>query len=148
MLSEGEIIINKVAQDKLSIEEGLQWFKNSEPTEYRSILARLRLYLEQAHPDQQLIDDNLGNVPLKITMTPIVLFKTHPFKVAALAVCDLPDNELEKSFTTLLTLFKYADTARRELYCKNGCTHEWHNFDKLHSPYKGRLLTRIKKFFG
>ncbi len=148
MLSEGEIIINKVAQDKLTLDDGLQWFKNSDPTEYRSILAWLRLYLEQSHPDQQLIDDSLGKVPLKPTMTPIVLFRTHPYKVAAVTACDLPDNELEKTFITLLTLFKYADTKRREVFCKGGCTHEWHNLDKTANRTENRLMTRIKKFFG
>lgn len=148
MLSEGEVIINKVAQGKLTLDNGLQWFKNSDPTEYRSILAWLRLYLEQSHPDQQLIDDSLGKVPLKPTMTPIVLFKTHPYRVAAVTACDLPDNELEKTFITLLTLFKYADTKRREVFCKSGCTHEWHNLDKTADRTENRLLTRIKKFFG
>ncbi len=148
MLSEGEIVINKVAQDKLTLEDGLQWFKNSELTEHRSILAWLRLYLEQSHPDQQLIDDSLEKVPLKSTMTPIVLFKTHPYKIAAVTVCDLPDNELEKSFITLLTLFKFADTKRRETFCRNGCTHEWHNLDTKNSTKQSRLFTRIKKYFG
>lgn len=130
MLSEGEIIINKIAQDKLTLDDGLQWFKNSDPREHRSILSLLRLYLEQSHPDQKLIDESLEKVPLKPTMTPIVLFRTHPYKIAAVTACALPDNELETTFITLLTLFKYADAKRREVFCKNGCTHEWHNLDK------------------
>lgn len=148
MLSEEEIIINKVAQDKLTVDEGMHWFKNRDRSEYRSILSWLRLYLEQSHPDQQLIDDCLQKVPLKATMTPIVLFKTQPYKVAAMNVCDLPDDELEKSFITLLTLFKYADTKRRELFCKGSCTHEWHNLDKQIILTDNRLLAIIKKFFG
>ncbi len=148
MLSEGEIVINKVAQSKLTLEDGLQWFKNSDPAEYRSILAWLRLYLEQSHPDQQLIDDSLEKVPLNSTMTPIVLFKTHPYKTAAVAVCDLPDNEIEKSFITLLTLFKYADSKRREVFCKNVCTHEWHNLDNSNLTKQNGLLARIKRYFG
>ena len=131
MLSEEDIIINRVAQDKLSLDEGLEWFKNCNPKEHGAILTRLRHYLEQSHPGQQLIDDSLGKVPLKQTMTPIVLFKTYPYKLAAETVCELPENELEKSFITLLTLFKYADINRRELFCKSGCTHEWHHLDSI-----------------
>ncbi|UAY51047.1 DUF5958 family protein [Ferruginibacter albus] len=127
MLSEEEIIINKIAQGKLSLDDGLKWFKNIDSTEQRNILACLRLYLEQSHPEQQLIDDSLEMVSLKFSVKPILLFKTHPYKIAAIYVCDLSDNELEESFITLLTLFKYADTRRRELFCKSSCTHEWHN---------------------
>lgn len=89
------------------------------------------LFLEQSHPDQHLIDDSLNKVPLKQTTTPIVLFKTHPYKKEAVAkVCELPDNEIEESFVTLVILLKHADKRRRETFCKNGCSHEWHNIDK------------------
>ena len=149
MLSEGEIVINKVAQSKLTLEDGLQWFKNSDPTEHRSILVWLRLYLEQSHPDQQLIDDSLEKVPLNSTMTPIVLFKTHPYKTAAVAVCDLPDNELEKSFITLLTLISNAPTQNDErFFVKMNDTHEWHNLDNSNLTKQNGLLARIKRYFG
>jgi hypothetical protein len=58
MLSEGEIVINKVAQDKLAFEDGLQWFKKCDPTEHRSILAWVRLYLEAISPRPTLIDNS------------------------------------------------------------------------------------------
>lgn len=126
MLSPGTITLNKVAQGKLSLEDGLHWFKALEPAEYRSVLLELRFYLEQAHPSQELIDESINIVPLKPTMTPVVLFKTYPFTIAIAKVCALPDLELEKSFITLLTLFKAADTYRRTHFCKNECSHEWH----------------------
>jgi hypothetical protein len=80
-------------------------------------------------------------------MTPIVLFKTLPFKIATAKVCGLPDPELEKSFVTLLTLFKAADTYRRINFCKNECTHEWHKFDEEISGRGLPLYKRITKWF-
>lgn len=122
--------MNKVAQGKLSLEDGLHWFKALEPAKHRGILQELRFYLEQAHPSQELIDESINIVPLKPTMTPIVIFKTYPFKIAVAKVSELPDPELEKSFITLLTLFKAADTYRRIHFCKNQCTHEWHRLER------------------
>ncbi|MCT4665302.1 MAG: DUF5958 family protein [Flavobacteriales bacterium] len=65
--------------------------------------------------------------PIKETMTPVVLFKTHAFKIATNKTVDLPDSELRKSFIIMLSIFKTADTFRRETECRNGCDHEWHN---------------------
>ncbi len=147
MLSEGEIVINKLAQGKLSVEDGLQWFKSSDPSELRSILSWISFYLYQAHPDQQLIDESIDKIPLKQTMTPIVLFKTHPYKAAAIKVCDLPEYELEQGFITLITLFKYADQRRRDHFCRNGCSHRWHNLDNNNNEPKTSMLQRIKNWF-
>lgn len=129
MLTEPILLFNKVAQDKASLKESLLWLSNQDQATSRDALYALSFCLQQAHPDQQLIDESLDKIPLKPTMTPMVLFRVHPFKIALAKVCTLPDKELEKSFITLLLLFKYADTRRREKHCKNGCYHEWHNLD-------------------
>ena len=139
--------MNKVAQGKLTLEEGLHWFKTLGPSEYRGILLELRFYLEQADPSQELINESITIVPLKPTMTPIVLFKTYPFKIAIAKVCELPDPELEKSFITLLTLFKAADTYRRIHFCKNQCTHEWHNLAEKTVNQDDPLLRRVAIWF-
>ena len=39
----------------------------------------------------------------------------------------LTETELRKSFIIMLSIFKIADTYRRETECKNACNHEWHN---------------------
>jgi hypothetical protein len=129
MFSEKDIIVNKFAQDKLSFDEVMHWFDTKTSEEQRDILSWTRIYLEQSHPDKTLIDAGLSLVPLKPTMTPIVLLKTQPFKTALLKINALPDNELKKGFITIITLFKLSDTKRREHWCKDGCTHDWHNLD-------------------
>ena len=129
MLSEKDIIINKFAQDKITLDEVLLWFDNKSSEEQRDILSWTRIYLEQSHPDKVTIDAGLTHVPLKPTMTPIVLLQTQPFKTALLKINSLPDNEIRKGFITIITIFKLADTKRREHWCKDGCTHEWHNLN-------------------
>ena len=62
-------------------------------------------------------------------MTPVVLLKTLTLKNAINKIENLPDSELRKSFIILLTIFKMADSYRREIICKNACSHEWHNLD-------------------
>jgi hypothetical protein len=59
----------------------------------------------------------------------VVLFKTQNFKIAINKIEKLPYSELRKSFITMLSIFKIADTYRRETDCKNGCSHFWHNLD-------------------
>ena len=129
MLSEKDIIINKFAQGKLTFDETIVWFEAKTVEEQREILSWTRIYLEQSHPDKTTIEEGLLLVPLKPTMTPIVLLKTQTFKTALLKINELPDNELKKGFITIITLFKLSDTKRRAFWCKDGCTHEWHNLD-------------------
>ncbi len=62
-------------------------------------------------------------------MTPVVIFKTQSLKIAINKIENLPDSELSKSFVIMLSIFKTADTYRRETDCKHGCNHEWHNLD-------------------
>ncbi|QLH47739.1 MAG: hypothetical protein HWD58_20295 [Bacteroidota bacterium] len=87
-------------------------------------------------------------------MTPIVILETNDFKTALLKICDLPENELEKSIMTLSTLFRYSDTKRRETFCKDGCNHEWHNIDKQHNNLSDVSIeqttnwwTKIRRYF-
>ncbi len=146
MLSAEEIYLNKIAQEKISIDTGIKWFENFNALEQRQIISLLRLYLEQSHPSQKLIDKAILSVPLKQTMTPIAIFKTNPFKIAAIKVSELPDDELKKSFITFICLFKETDKFRRMNFCRNGCTHEWHNLDKI-STSKPSLLKQLLQIF-
>jgi hypothetical protein len=130
MLSQEDIIINKIAQDRVTLEEGLKWFDDLDMRKQRQINSRLRNYLEYSHADQELIDNAIEYVPLELTQTCIVLFKTQPFRTAIFKIGTLPDNKIRESFIALMVLLKHADTRRRNTLCKHGCKHEWHNLDK------------------
>jgi hypothetical protein len=134
MLSTEHIVLNKIAQDKLSLNDGLEWFDSLPIDNQRRILLITRTCLEQAIMDKdkgdiEIIEKGIELIPLKPSMTPVVLLKTQPLKIALNKILLLPDNELRKAFISLVILFKVADTKRRNFFCQNRCGHEWHNLD-------------------
>ncbi|WP_289056225.1 DUF5958 family protein [Carboxylicivirga marina] len=122
-----EININKYAQNKLTDFEIMNWFDKFDLIGQKEIRDKLIMCLQQSHPTDEMISIAIQSAQIKNTMTPVVLFKTQPFKIAINKIENLPDSELRKSLITMLSIFKTADTFRRETDCKNGCTHEWHN---------------------
>lgn len=127
-MTENEIIINRISQDKISFVNGLAWFDKLTMIGQKEIIRQLTYFIQQTHPDRESIDLGLENAPLKKTMTPVILLKTQEnYKIALSKIIDLPDSELKKSFITLMSVFKVVDKKRRESECKNGCAHDWHN---------------------
>ena len=127
-MTENELILNKISQDKISFDIGLSWFDNLDLSIQKEIIRKLITFIQQSHPDKESIDLGLELAPIKKTMTPVVILKTlDHLNVALNKIVDLPDSEIQKSFITLISVFKVADKRRREIWCKNGCSHEWHN---------------------
>jgi hypothetical protein len=126
-MTEIEININRYAQSKLTDSEILSWFDGFELSKQKEVRNKLIMCMEQAHPTDEIIAQSIKLAPIKETMTPVVIFKTKPFKIAVNKIKSLPDAELRKSFVIMLSIFKTADTHRRMTFCKDGCTHEWHN---------------------
>ena len=126
-MTEIEININKYAQNKLTDSEIMDWFDQFDLTVQKEIRDKLIMFMQQSHPTDEMISIAIKSAQIKDTMTPVVLLKTQTFKIAINKIKSLPDSELRKTFITMLSIFKTADTFRRETDCKNGCTHEWHN---------------------
>ena len=126
-MTEEEIILNKIAQDKFDFDEGVQWFDSLERERQREILDKLILFIQQSHPTKETVDLGLAEAPIKKTMTPVVIFKTQNLNTALHRLRTLPVDEWKKSFVTMLSIFKVADIKRREIWCRDGCNHEWHN---------------------
>lgn len=124
-------MINSFAQEKISLERILDWFENLNLEEQRKTISRARLCLDQSHPNKETIEKAIELIPLKPTVTPIVLLKTQGLKIALQKIVLLPDNENRKVFLTLISVFKVADTIRRNTWCKDGCNHDWHNLDNI-----------------
>ena len=129
MLYKDEIMINSFAQEKITFEQLMTWFDGINLEDQRQAISRARLCLDQSHPKREIIDIGIETIPLKPTMTPVVLFKTQGFKIALQKILVLPDNENRKTFITLVSIFKVTDTYRRNVWCKDGCKHEWHNLE-------------------
>jgi len=127
-MTDNEVIINKISQDKIGFDDGLEWFDKLTLTGQKEIIQQLTYFIKQTHPDRETIDLGLENAPIKKTMTPVILLKTQEnYNLALNKIIDLPDSEIRKSFITLTSVFKVVDKKRRESECKNGCTHDWHN---------------------
>lgn len=128
-MTEEEIIINKIAQDKLDFKEGVKWFDELVDDKKKEVVDKLTVFIQQSHPTKDSVDSGLDSAPIRPTMTPVIIFRTKELKIALDKIKTLPKDEWNKAFVTMLSVFKVADTKRRETFCKDGCTHEWHNLD-------------------
>jgi len=128
-MTEEEIIINKIAQDKLDLGKGVKWFDELVDDRKKEVIEKLTVFIQQSHPTKDSIESGLDLAPIKPTMTPVIIFRTKELKIALDKIKVLPKDEWNKAFVTMLSVFKVADTKRRETFCKGGCTHEWHNLD-------------------
>ncbi|MFN8277492.1 MAG: DUF5958 family protein [Chitinophagales bacterium] len=144
MLSPFEILLNSFAQEKLDLDKLTYWFDSLTSENQRKTIQWTIAFLEQSHPDQETIKIAIEQIPLKPTMTPIVLLKTQSLKIALNKIVDLPDTEMKKAFISLVSLFKTSDKKRRENWCKGKCAHDWHNLDKLNIELTEDYLETVK----
>ncbi|MET3022415.1 DUF5958 family protein [Flavobacterium hydatis] len=132
MLTVKDIMINKFAQERINLEQILDWFNDFDTQIQRKIIRWTSQCLIQSHPNEETFNKAIQLIPLKPTATAIVLLKTHKnLKVALDKIELLPDYEIKKTFITLISIFKISDTERRNTYCQGNCYHDWHNLDSL-----------------
>ncbi|WP_129538097.1 DUF5958 family protein [Flavobacterium sp. 140616W15] len=132
MLTEEDIMINKFAQEKINLEQILDWFDIFETQIQRKIIRLTSQCLIQSRPNEETFNKAIQLIPLKPTVTAIVFLKTYKnLKVALDKIELLPDYEIKKTFITLISVFKISDTERRNTYCQGNCYHDWHNLDNL-----------------
>ncbi|WP_343542690.1 DUF5958 family protein [Flavobacterium movens] len=127
-----EEIINKIAQDKMDFNIGLELLldKNS----FDKIFETLQVYILNSIPNKtdynsETYQRAINSIPLKPTCTPIIILKNFSTKIAFNKLASLPENENKKVITSLLWIFKITDTERRNTECKNGCGHFWHELE-------------------
>lgn len=130
-MKEIELIINKIAQQIIPLEDGLDWFDSSTEEQQKEIMRTLDLCLHQSHPLHKEIEEGIKISGLKETYTPCVLMLKKSFNEARNKILKLPISEWRKSFILWVAIFSIADLRRRETNCKNGCEHEWHNLNRL-----------------
>jgi hypothetical protein len=120
-----EVKVNKIAQEKISMEEAEKWFKKSNNIKKKEILKVLKLCLHQSHPSHEEIERGIKESGLKETYTPCVLMKKKKnLNEAIFKTYSLPEKEWMKTFALWIKIFSIADKRRRETDCKNGCSHE------------------------
>jgi len=130
-MNEHQLQINEIVQGIIKLEAGLSWFSSKEEDEQRDIMRSFSSILLQSHPRLLEIEEGIVLSKLKPTFTPCVLVSKIPFPEACSKILGLPRSEREKAFVLWLSIFKVADTRRRNTECKNGCAHEWHNINGL-----------------
>jgi len=79
-MNNNQLIINKISQNIIPFEEGLQWFVDLEETEQISALQNLKICYEQSHPTDEVVELGLKKSKLKTTFTPCVLILKFPMR--------------------------------------------------------------------
>jgi hypothetical protein len=129
-LSPDAKMLNRVAQGRLPFTDAVRWFESLPEEDQRSWLRTIAFMCHQAHPHLEEIDPAITLAELKTTFTPCVMIRAAVQPEHALdRIAALPADERLKSFQLVFALYCIADTRRRETQCRNGCSHEWHNFD-------------------
>lgn len=129
-----EKMINKISQDKIDFSLGIKLLLEDEKYNFDELFTTLRNYIFNSIPNKtdynsEAYQNAINTIPLKSTYTPIVILKNYSPKIAFSKLDKLPKSENEKTITSLVWIFKITDTERRNIVCKNGCEHFWHNTD-------------------
>lgn len=129
-----EEIINKIAQNKIDYNIGLENLLNHSEYNFENLFTILRNYIINSIPNKtdynsEAYQNAINTIPLKSTFTPIIILKNNSTKIAIQKLEKLPKNENEKVIKSLIWIFKITDTERRNTECKNGCGHFWHNLE-------------------
>jgi hypothetical protein len=129
-LSPDAKMLNRVAQGRLPFAAAVRWFESLPEAEQPGWLKTIAFICHQTHPLPAEIDGAIVLAQLRPTFTPCVMLRTAARPEHALdRIAALPTGERQKAFRLMFALYCIADTRRRQTQCKNGCSHEWHNFD-------------------
>jgi hypothetical protein len=124
------LMLNRIAIGAVSIEQGLQWFRDLPVDGRQSVLASAHMMVVQAKPSPEQVESAIAASGLKPTYTPcMVLRKSAPLVERLRKITELPEDEWSKSLQLLLGFFVVADQQRRASRpdCRSGtCNHWWH----------------------
>ncbi|MBW5481831.1 DUF5958 family protein [Streptomyces bambusae] len=122
--SQTELIVNEIAQELRTLDDGVAWFSGLSPASRRDVLQQVGGYAMQAHITAADGRAGVARSGVKPTANPSVMICMDPPRYG---FSGLPADEHVKAFRVLVSVFAVADTRRRHTYCKNACGHPWHN---------------------
>jgi len=107
--------------------QGIEWFEILSAEEQSNTLRLLSHFCIQARAITEDGPESIRRSALRATHTPAVLIARGRIdqqlgKIASLT----PHDERLKSFRLLIAVLAVADGRRRERFCSDGCSHEWH----------------------
>ncbi|MFD4864806.1 DUF5958 family protein [Streptomyces sp. NPDC058412] len=117
-------VVNEVAQELRTLDDGAAWFSGLSPAGRQEVLREVGGYAMQAHVTAADGRAGVARSGVKPTANPSVMICMDPPRYG---FSGLPADEHVKAFRVLLSVFAVADTRRRETYCKGACGHAWHN---------------------
>src|SRR3546814_419692 len=127
MKQEYEILINKYGQGLINLERLLLIFEGLEVASKRSFLNDMLFLVQQSKPTDNDIEPAIVGSRLKPTYTPCVLLGKGVANHNLEKLVKLPENELNKVFLLLLSLFKVA--YRRRLAIEKNHPDKWWYWD-------------------
>ncbi|MEU5167560.1 DUF5958 family protein [Streptomyces mutomycini] len=121
---EAERVVNELAQELRTLDEGTSWFSALSPAGRQAVLQEVAGYAMQAHITAADGRAGVARSGVKPTANPSVMICMDPPRYGFAA---LPADEHVKAFRVLVSVFSVADTRRRQTYCKGTCGHTWHS---------------------
>lgn len=118
-----DIYLNKLAQGLEETNRALEFFSRAECGEQIEILNRLAFFIIQAGANTDHIEIAITHSGLKGTYTPCSILKkvvtnqvtgSKGIKVALSKIIALPENERNKSFKLMISLFSIVDKYKRD----------------------------------
>ncbi|MFE2153572.1 DUF5958 family protein [Streptomyces lavendulae] len=126
--SQTELVVNEIAQELRTLEDGVAWFSGLPPASRREVLRQVGGYVMQAHITSADGRAGVARSGVKPTANPSVMICMDPPRYG---FSGLPADEHVKAFRVLVSVFAVADTRRRQTYCKGICGHSWHNLTSM-----------------
>jgi hypothetical protein len=126
-MSEVTVMVNKLAQGLLPMDDGLEWFMRRTESENRALLRELGILVLQAGATVDDVPVSIANSGIRPTDTPAVLASKGRLKEQLAKVGNLPEREFVKAFRLLVALLGVADERRRVHDRIAGCSHWWHH---------------------
>ncbi|MER5967757.1 DUF5958 family protein [Streptomyces sp. NPDC002057] len=121
---EAERVVNEVAQELRTLDEGTSWFSALSPVGRQAVLQEAAGYAMQAHITAADGREGVVRSGVKPTANPSVMICMDPPRYG---FAGLPADEHVTAFRVLVSAFSVADTRRRQTHCKGTCGHSWHN---------------------
>nr|WSW49673.1 DUF5958 family protein [Streptomyces sp. NBC_01001] len=118
--SQTELVVNEIAQELRTLDDGVAWFSGLSPAGQREVLQQVSGYAMQAHITAADGRAGVARSGVKPTANPSVMICMDPPRYG---FSDFPADENVKAFRVLVSVFAVADTRRRQTHCKNACGH-------------------------
>lgn len=120
-MHERQVILNELAQGIRPVPQGVAWFAGLAEDEQRLVLTELVQFCVQARAMEADAEEAISRSGIRPTYTPAVMLTRWRLNMS-----ELPPYDRVRAFRLLVALFAIADARRRERYCADGCSHEWH----------------------